>query len=961
MRILSCCLVLTLCAVLNTTAASLLRVLQEDPQVGRTSPVLSQHLRIRLQPGVLPSYTAEWVERLIPEVEHGRSMLKPEQTVSYNPAVRQNFVFRKSKEQLLEVQKAEELLLRTFVVRYTGEETPEQMAQFLMEKYPIIEIAEPYYVQRLLGAPPNDPYYPQQVMLHVLRAADAWDVFPGDSTIVIGIADSGVLQEHEDLENSLWINQGEIPNNYIDDDGNGYVDDWRGCNFAWRDDGSDPNRTFGNAHGTMVAGLAGATVNNGIGIAGVANRCKIFPMKTMPNNSQFIIYGYDAIIYSAVMGFAVVNCSWGSSAASVIEQSIVDFATARGTAVVAGAGNHGSDDPFYPAAFPNALGVGVCTVDDEVTQASAYGSFVPIFTPAQGAWTTANNGDYGTFGFTSAASPVGAAAVALARARYPELNASQAITFVRQCVVDISAQNQRLAPYSAKRLDLYPVVTKDPFAAPGLRYVRHQFLDRNGIEARQFQIGDTIVLRVHFWNDLGTADILSAHCSIFFADTTLALLSAEDSAFAIQSGKPVAFSFQFRMNATQAEAAIFRIDVDGQPGDYQDQFFVKFTPTTAPLRFYTNFDNGIIHFSMADRGTIGFANTELTRRTAGDGFQFRNIGNLLYEAGVFAVSGNIAVSSVRGVSAIDDDFAVIKGYVPPEENVSIIQDLKASPQRIGIQITQSVLLPEGSGIAAVRVKVQNVSGSQLPELAIGYFFDWDIGPFGEENWVRMQNQLLRQLGKFNGAVGVLGREGGYPLVLTGALALDGGARVQFAGFHNDPAAPGTPFGTYDGFTDGEKRMSVTSDTTLHFDGSGDVGCVTGVYWDTPIENGEEREFILLFGAAENETQLLHYLAQTLEQLGVSSSAENTIRGDAPVKVYYRQPLLTLVLEDGTSPEYCQLSLFSLNGRKVADYSGFIFSHSSLTLPVGRLSVGQYIVNLQFGEKVVRKILIISPE
>ena len=141
-----------------------------------------------------------------------------------------------------------------------------------------------------------------------MQVFEAWDIFKGDSSIIIGIIDAGALQDHEDLVNSIWRNEGEIPENGIDDDNNGYIDDYNGVNFSYLDDGTDPASTFNVIeHGTKVAGIAGATVNNKVGIAGIAYNCRIFPMKTSVNGSGNITHGFESMIYAAQNGIKVVT------------------------------------------------------------------------------------------------------------------------------------------------------------------------------------------------------------------------------------------------------------------------------------------------------------------------------------------------------------------------------------------------------------------------------------------------------------------------------------------------------------------------------------------------------------------------------------------------------------------------------------------------------------------------------
>jgi len=145
----------------------------------------------------------------------------------------------------------------------------------VLEASPAVEWAEPNYTFTL-DAIPNDPYYStQDPYLSRLEMPASWDFTTGQPAVIIAVLDTGVYLDHPDLASGIWTNPREIPDNGIDDDGNGFIDDVHGWNFALN------NKVVADdhGHGTHVAGIAAARINNGIGIAGMAGAATIMPVK----------------------------------------------------------------------------------------------------------------------------------------------------------------------------------------------------------------------------------------------------------------------------------------------------------------------------------------------------------------------------------------------------------------------------------------------------------------------------------------------------------------------------------------------------------------------------------------------------------------------------------------------------------------------------------------------------------
>ncbi|MFQ6059518.1 MAG: S8 family serine peptidase [Anaerolineae bacterium] len=227
---------------------------------------------------------------------------------------------------------------------------------------------------------PNDPHFPEQWNLAHIRAPEAWAFTTGRSDIVIAILDSGVDLDHPDLAAKIWTNAGEIPDNGLDDDGNGYADDVHGWDFV--NDDHDPRDD--NGHGTFQAGVAAAATNNGEGIAGLSWGAKIMPLKVL-NERALGVYGnvIEGIRYAADNGAGIVVMSFWGFDYSAEMQEAVNYAHGRGVLLVAAAGDlaEQGNPTTYPAALANVVAVGASNREDDRLSSSEYGPYLDLMAP----------------------------------------------------------------------------------------------------------------------------------------------------------------------------------------------------------------------------------------------------------------------------------------------------------------------------------------------------------------------------------------------------------------------------------------------------------------------------------------------------------------------------------------------------------------------------------------------------
>ncbi|MBI5354251.1 MAG: S8 family serine peptidase [Chloroflexi bacterium] len=265
---------------------------------------------------------------------------------------------------------------------------------------------------------PNDPGYSGQTALADMQIPEAWDISQGKS-VVVAVIDTGVDPTHPDLSSNIWINTGEtgldasgndMRSNRIDDDNDGYVDDWQGWNFV--DGASDVNDK--NGHGTHGAGIIAARMDNNEGIAGIAPLAQIMPLKAL-NDKGFGTYANvaEAIVYAVDHGAKVINLGFGGSANSDALLAATDYAYDHGVTLVAASGNSGSNTPYYPAANPHVIAVSSLDATLELSSFSSYGSSISLSASGEFIPSTFPNGQYQQMSGTSMSSAEVSGVVAL--------------------------------------------------------------------------------------------------------------------------------------------------------------------------------------------------------------------------------------------------------------------------------------------------------------------------------------------------------------------------------------------------------------------------------------------------------------------------------------------------------------------------------------------------------------------
>ena len=628
---------------------------------------------------------------------------------------------------------------------------------------PDVEYAEPWFIYPLAGGTflPNDPFYQQQWHLPKIKAAEAWDITQGDSTIVVAIVDSGTEWTHPDLAPNIWTNPGESGTdaqgnnkrtNSIDDDNNGFVDDWHGWDLAGAHyqlpilipDNNPTSTGTNNEHGTHVAGIAAAATNNGTGVASIGFRTHILPVKCSADDDNraggtaFILTGYQGIVYAADMGAHVINCSWGGAGGSQFEQDVIDYATEQGSLVVGAAGNSGSDVFFSPAGYRNVLGVASTGQSDFKSFFSNYGYWLDVSAPGENILSTLHGSKYNNttdWSGTSMASPLVAGLAALVKKQLPQLSMLQVGEQVRVTCDNIESQNPGFPNQLGKgRINAFRALTETTL--PAVRLLSFHVKDSPGGNNNGFaQPAETLNVVCTFRNFLSTTSPgatvelipLSPYLTVVQGSFPIPALGTLDSV----SNMNLPFRVFVRQDVPQSHTAHMEVRISDAQYTDRHTFSFLVNPT------YQTHDLNEIQLTLTNNGRIGFF--DFPDNTLGNGFVFNGV-NQLFEGGlILGTSGSKLVDVVRNESGGQDndftsnDFYDIStpGTVAHQEGFTRFSDANVfGPEKIGINVemhSYAFSSPGDTRYIILHYDLKNPGGTVISNLYTGIFLDWDIG------------------------------------------------------------------------------------------------------------------------------------------------------------------------------------------------------------------------------------------
>lgn len=690
---------------------------------------------------------------------------------------------------------------------------PVEKVRRLLLQTNTLEYAEPIYQRQVLSQP-NDPYADStradgQYYLKKIQAYRAWDYTQGDTSMVIGIVDTGAQFTHEDMVGKVKYNYAD-PIDGIDNDGDGYVDNFRGWDFVDRD--NDPS-ALGNGHGLLVAGVAVGRANNGVGIAGIAHGCKYLPIRVFTTNN-ILIGGFEGIVYAADHGCKIINLSWGGPGGrSQFEQDVINYAAInRDAVIVAAAGNSNADLDFYPASYDHVISVAFTNAADVKTNSATYSQKVSLTAPGSDILTTWNRDDvsYAPVGGSSFASPIVAGVAALVRSRFPQYTADQVAAQLRQTadnIYGVPGNEAYLGKLGTGRVNAHRAVTRTDLRE--VRVLTTSFTPQRDI----YLLGETLTLTAEVQNMLQpvshlqvTASSLSPYLTVLSGRLTAnELTTLERTA---NTSSP--FQLQVASSTPVNTSATIKYHLTADKGYQSDQYL-----TIILNPGYVKVDAGDLQLTITGRGNLGY---DGMGSNLGESVTYKKGNTLLWEGGLVVATSATRVSDrlhSRGGNTSQSFYALTQTALnnqsvrATQEAMGIFRDSlpdPARPRSVGLRIRQRAATWDTApdrDYALVEYTLTNITADTLRPLHAGLFMDWDLPLSAMRNIATWD--ATRSLGYVY--------DPSVSTIYAGVKLLSGGTATVYSMDNNAPASHPVRPNDSNGFTRAEKFLTLSNGTT----------------------------------------------------------------------------------------------------------------------------------------------------
>jgi serine protease len=607
-----------------------------------------------------------------------------------------------------------------YELKYNSQQPIEKIINSIIATGTVI-YAEPKYIPRLLYTP-NDPSTGLQYFLTKIQAYQAWDISTGDTNVVIGITDTGTDLDHPDLAPNLKYNYAD-PIDGSDNDGDGYIDNYRGWDLGESD--NNPSVNASN-HGSHVSGCAAAVTDNSSGVASPGFNTRYLPVK-ISNSAGSLTEAYEGITYAADHGCDIINCSWGGGGGGSFGQDVIDYATINMDAlVIAAAGNDNVETQFFPAAYNYVLSIASTGNSDAKSSFSNYGSYIDVCAPGSNIYSTVSNDTYTFMSGTSMAAPVASGAAAIIKAQNPTFNALQIgeqLRVTSDNIYSVPSNGVYLDKLGKGRINMFRSLTE---TGPSVRMSNIVLTDNND---DAFVIGDTVSITGDITNFLDPT--VNLDITITSSSPWITIIDNNTNVGALGTMVTVdnnADPFTLKVNAGTPQNTKIFLKINFSDGGYTDFQVIELIVNVD----YINVTINDISTTITSKGRICY-NGE--GQMEGLGFIY-NSTNLVYEAGLMIGQSTSKVSdNVRGAPSTDNDFQsslVVQRIIPSIASEfdlygKFTDNISSSP--LPVTVTHKAYAwstPGNRKFVIVEYIIKNTGANTLSNVWAGIFADWDI-------------------------------------------------------------------------------------------------------------------------------------------------------------------------------------------------------------------------------------------
>jgi len=831
----------------------------------------------------------------------------------------------------------------------------------------------PHYLRTIADVPNDTIYSSSKFNYEKMFFPEAWDASKSDTSIVIAIVDSGVNYNHEDLENKLWINRDEIPNNGIDDDSNGWIDDDKGWDF-WESgslsgtivEDNNPNGNFED-HGTHVAGIAAAEVNNEIGLPGAGWNARYMAIKAggTKDNPRVIAFGYEGIVYAMLNGADIINCSWGGNGSSQFEQDIVNAALASGCVIVAAAGNENTESVYFPAAYPGVIAVGSASSSFSKSSFTNYGYRLDVMATGSLIKSTSFNHNYSTKSGTSMSSPFVSGMAALLKSTHPDWTPKQIRNQLRASSTYLDPVNSD--EYKGK-LGRGMINGKNAFnrVYPGFIVTNFRLENSEGQKLRPNQSG---FIRI----TLEQTGLSNVNTDFKFSTETkgIQLVNPNRSIPNLGLGGTIDFDIAIELSSDFSPFTVPVFEVIFQQFNFG---YIDYNYISYDELIFEEHNNSGIKVSMASDGTVGFVDPLNSK--GGVGFipkETNNITddpqNILYSSSLMIRQGQNIADRAINTNGTDEDIVPVNFY----------EITNSGDQRNGIgnaainhnQIpaleiqTKSFTIdkPDVNQVLWLNYLITNQTSNTVDSIFVGMFADWDIADYSANKVGYLSEEQLiyafdSETEQYAG-MAILNPIGGALAINN---AFDGTETDVDFGLYYSSSSPNT----LNGFTNSEKVKSLNSGFKKTSINTGtDISAV--IYsskFDIPSGSKASFGFVWVYGKSLEEMKTQFEAAKTYNLFTITTpeTVSNEFLADLKPKEFSIQgnypnpfnPSTNLKIESGKSGEV-KLEIIDILGKVVSSQSFLVQSGlTNHSISLTEQASGIYFARIYFDGRIYQQ-------